>query len=60
MVRAAHCCEYPRQIKKDEDKAVPVWLEIVGAWVSDDGLEDGIGQRGCVHHQSLNQELQAG
>lgn len=46
--------------KKDEDNAVPVRLDVVGARVSDDGLEDGVGQRGHVRRQTLNQDLQAG
>lgn len=47
-------------LKADQDNALPIRLDIVGSRVSNSGLEDGTGQRGHVHHQTLNQGLQAG
>lgn len=39
---------------------IPGCLDVVGARISDEGLEEGISQSGCVDHQTLNQHLEAG
>lgn len=38
---------------------VPGCLNAVGARISNNSLEEGIGQRGHVHKKTLNQDLQA-